>query len=100
MAVAGTVTGNSRLESAETVLDGQEIKMEQSIMQKIEELSREREEILAREGSHNESPEDRERIQKIDHDVQVLWDLRRRALAGEEVSLEDDYLDRYDRYTG
>ena len=74
--------------------------MAQSIMQKIEELSGEREEILAREGSHRESPEDHQRIQKIDHDVQVLWDLRRREMAGEEVSLQDDYLDRYDRYTG
>ena len=74
--------------------------MAQSIMQKIEELSEEREEILAREGSHHASPEDRERLQKIDHDVKVLWDLRRREMAGEEVSLEDDYLDRYDRYTG
>lgn len=74
--------------------------MTPSIMQKIEELSAEREEILAREGSHHGSPEDHERIQKIDHDLQVLWDLRRRELAGEEVSLDDDYLDRYDRYTG
>lgn len=74
--------------------------MTQSIMQKIEELSEEREEILTREGSHHESPEDHERIKKIDHDVQVLWDLRRREMAGEQVSLQDDYLDRYDRYTG
>jgi hypothetical protein len=74
--------------------------MTQSIMQKIEELSVEREEILTREGSHHESPEDHERIKKIDHDVQVLWDLRRREMAGEQVSLQDDYLDRYDRYTG
>lgn len=74
--------------------------MAQSIMQKIEELSGEREEILAREGSHHESGEDRQRVRKIDHDLKVLWDLRRRELAGEEVSLQDDYLDRYDRYTG
>ncbi len=74
--------------------------MVQGIMQKIEELSEEREEILAREGSHHEGPEDHERIKKIDHDVQVLWDLRRREMAGEQVSLQDDYLDRYDRYTG
>lgn len=74
--------------------------MAQSIMQKIKELSEEREEILAREGSHHESPEDHERIQKIDHDLPVLWDLRRREMAGEEISLQDDYLDGYDRYTG
>lgn len=74
--------------------------MAQSIMRKIEELSAEREDILSREGSHHDSPQDHERIGKIDHDLQVLWDLRRRALAGEEVSLQDDYLDRYDRYTG
>lgn len=74
--------------------------MAQSIMQKIEELSEERESILAREGSHHDSSQDHERVQKIDHDLEVLWDLRRRELAGEVVSLQDDYLDRYDRYTG
>lgn len=74
--------------------------MAQSIMQKIEELSEERETILAREGSHHDSNEDHGRVQKIDHDLEVLWDLRRREMAGEEVSLKDDYLDRYDRYTG
>lgn len=74
--------------------------MAQSIMQKIEELSEERENILAREGAHHESSEDHGRIQKIDHDLEVLWDLRRREMAGEMVSLQDDYLDKYDRYTG
>lgn len=74
--------------------------MAQSIMQKIEDLSKEREEILARESSHHESGEDHSRIQKIDHDLEVLWDLRRREMSGEEVSLQDDYLDKYDRYTG
>ncbi len=73
--------------------------MTQSIMQKIEELSEEREEILARESTHHESPEDHQRILRIDHDLKVLWDLRRREMSGEEVSLQDDYLDRYDRYT-
>ena len=74
--------------------------MAQSIMQKIEELSEEREDILSRESSHHESSGDHQRVQKIDHDLEVLWDLRRREMAGEEVSLQDDYLDRYDRYTG
>ena len=74
--------------------------MAQSIMQKIEELSEERTGILARESSHHESQEDHQQIQKIDHDLEVLWDLRRREMSGEEVSLQDDYLDRYDRYTG
>lgn len=74
--------------------------MAQSIMQKIEELSEEREDILARESSHHESQEDHQRVQKIDHDLEVLWDLRRREMSGEEVSLQDDYLDKYDRYTG
>lgn len=73
--------------------------MAQSIMQKIEELSQERENILARESSHHESQEDHGNIQKIDHDLGVLWDLRRREMAGEQVNLEDDYLDNYDRYT-
>lgn len=74
--------------------------MAQSIMQKIEELSAEREDILSREGSHHDSAQDHERIEKIDHDLKVLWDLRRREMSGEVVSLQDDYLDRYDRYTG
>lgn len=74
--------------------------MAQSIMQKIEELSAEREDILSREGSHHDSPQDHERIEKIDHDLKVLWDLRRREMSGEAVSLQDDYLDHYDRYTG
>lgn len=74
--------------------------MAQTIMQKIEELSKEREEVLSREGSNRAEPADHERLQTIDHDLQVLWDLRRRELAGEQVSLDTDFYDRYDRYTG
>lgn len=69
--------------------------MAQSVLQKIEELSEERERILAREGTHHASDEDRRRAAQIDHDLQVLWDLRRRELAGERINLDDDYLDGY-----
>jgi len=65
------------------------------IMGKIQELSEEREEILAREGAHHAETGDRARRERIDHDLRVLWDLRRRELAGETVSLEEDYYDRY-----
>lgn len=74
--------------------------MAQSVMRRIEELSEERERVLGREGSHHGEPDDHERLQRIDHDLQVLWDLRRRELAGEQVDLNEDYYDRYDRYTG
>ncbi|MEW6636452.1 MAG: hypothetical protein AB1425_06520 [Actinomycetota bacterium] len=73
--------------------------MAESVMQKIEELSRRREELLAREGAHRATREDRELLARIDHDLQVLWDLRRRELAGERVDLSEDFYDRYDRYT-
>jgi hypothetical protein len=69
--------------------------MAQRVMRKIEELSAERERLLAREATHNASRQDRERLSQIDHDLQVLWDLRRRELAGESVDLDDDYFDRY-----
>ena len=73
--------------------------MAQGVMRKIEEISKEREQLVAREGTHHASAEDHARLREIDHDLQVLWDLRRRELAGEEVSLQEDYFDRYDRYT-
>jgi hypothetical protein len=66
------------------------------VMAKITELTRERERLLARESAHHASREDQERLRQIDHDLQVLWDLRRRELAGERVDLDEDYLDRYD----
>ena len=53
------------------------------IMQKIEDLSEERERLVAREGSHHEGADDRRRLAEIDHALGVLWDLRRRELAGE-----------------
>lgn len=73
--------------------------MARSVMQTIQELSEEREQLVSREGAHQASVEDHARLEKIDHDLNVLWDLRRRELAGENVSLDEDYYDRYDRYT-
>lgn len=72
--------------------------MASQILQKIEELSREEESIRNREGTHHDNSEDHRRLQQIEHDLQILWDLRRRELSGEEVNLNEDYLDRYDRY--
>ena len=69
--------------------------MAQGVIRKIAELSEERERLLAREGTHHASSEDQRRLGQIDHDLQVLWDLRRRELAGEAVDLTGDYLDRY-----
>ncbi len=65
------------------------------IMQKIENLSEERESLLAREGSHHAGEGAHRRLAQIDHSVGVLWDLRRRELAGEYVGLDEDFLDRY-----
>ena len=69
--------------------------MAHSVMQKIQELSEERERLLAREGAHYASAEERRRIEEIDHDLQGLWDLRRRELAGENIDLDEDYYDSY-----
>ena len=69
--------------------------MARGVMGRITELSQERERLLAREGTHHSSREDQERLRQIDHDLQVLWDLRRRELAGETVNPDDDYLGRY-----
>ena len=67
------------------------------IMQKIEDLSEERERLLVREGSHHAGTgaKDHRRLADIDHALGVLWDLRRRELAGEYVRLDEDFLDRY-----
>ena len=65
------------------------------IMQKIENLSEERERLLAREGSHHARVGDHRRLAEIDHALGVLWDLRRWELAGESVRLDEDFLDRY-----
>ena len=69
--------------------------MAQSIMGTIQELSEERERILTREGRQRAEGGYRGRVGQIDHALQVLWDLRRRELAGETVSLQEDYYDRY-----
>ncbi len=69
--------------------------MARDVMRRIGELSAERERLLARVGTHHASREDQERLRQVDHDLQVLWDLRRRELAGETVDPADDYLDRY-----
>jgi hypothetical protein len=65
------------------------------IMQKIEDLSEEREKLLAREGSHHAGAKEQRRLGDIDHALGVLWDLRRREMAGENVRLDEDFLDRY-----
>ncbi len=65
------------------------------VMQKIEELSREREEITAREGTHHADADDHRRREHIDHALEVLWDLRRREMSGEPVRLDEDFFDRY-----
>ena len=70
--------------------------MAQGVMGRISELNKERERLLAREGAHHATREDRERLSQIDHDLVVLWDLRRRELAGEAVDLDEDYYDLYD----
>ncbi len=69
--------------------------MARGVMGRITQLSEERERLLARVGTHHASREDQERLRQIGHDLQVLWDLRRRELAGETVNPDDDYLDRY-----
>jgi hypothetical protein len=69
--------------------------MAPGVMRRIRELSEERERLLALEGTHHASREDQERLRQIDRDLQVLWDLRRRELAGENVDPDDDYFDRY-----
>jgi hypothetical protein len=69
--------------------------MAQRVMQKIQELSEERERLVAREGVHHAGREVQTRLRQIEHDLQVLWDLRRRELAGEPVDLDEDYFDRY-----
>ena len=65
------------------------------ILQKIEDLSEARERLLSREGSHHARVGDHRRLAEIDHALGVLWDLRRRELAGESVGLDEDFLDRY-----
>ena len=65
-------------------------------MQKNQELSEERERLVHEESRHGLGLKDQQRLHKLDHDLQVLWDLRRRELAGEIVDIDEDYYDRYD----
>ena len=69
--------------------------MAQSVLGKIEELSEERERLLGREGAHHAGDAVRRRLGQIDHDLQVLWDLRRRELSGKTIDLHDDFFDRF-----
>lgn len=73
--------------------------MAQSVIQKIQELSQEREALVHEESRHGIDSKGHERLRKLDHDLHVLWDLRRRELAGEQITLDEDYYDSYDRYT-
>ena len=73
--------------------------MTTSVMQRINQLSELQESIVARERTHSATEEDQDTLRRLDHDLQVLWDLRRSELAGEEVSLDEDYYDGYTRYT-
>lgn len=77
--------------------------MASGILQRIEELSKERERLVSAESDHggrHEGPDVRQRLARLDHDLGVLWDLRRREMSGERVSLDEDYADGYTRYTG
>jgi len=71
----------------------------ESVLRKIQKLSEERERLVHEESRHGLDLEGQQRIHKLDHDLQVLWDLRRRELAGEEITLDQDYYDSYTRYT-
>lgn len=70
--------------------------MASEIMTTIERLSREKEQLESREGAHHADAEDQRRLHNVEHALEVLWDLRRREMSGERVSLDDDFLDRYD----
>jgi hypothetical protein len=68
------------------------------ILGRIQELSEERERLVRAEADHggrHEGQDVSQRIARVDHDLEVLWDLRRRELAGERVDLREDYYDRY-----
>jgi hypothetical protein len=78
---------------------GRQALAESAVLEKIQELSQERERLVHEEGRHGIGPQGHRRLEQLDHILGVLWDLRRRELAGERVRLDEDYLDRYDRYT-
>lgn len=69
--------------------------MAPNVMGKIEELSEERERLLRREGAHRAGDAVHRRLEQIDHELQILWDLRRRELSGETINLDDDFFDRF-----
>jgi hypothetical protein len=86
---------SARLSDRIPVTGLEEAGMAQDVMRKIEELAEERERLVARQALHHADAADQARIRQIDHDLQVLWDLRRRELAGERVNLDTDFYDRY-----
>jgi len=96
--VAVRTRGWARIGFVGGVVGGQ-VLAESAVLKKIQELSQERERLVHEEGRHGIGAEGHARLERLDHDLGVLWDLRRRELAGERVSLDEDYLDRYDRYT-
>jgi hypothetical protein len=51
---------------------GREAAMAQSVMGAIQELSGERERVLAREGGHRTEAGERVRVERIDQDLQIL----------------------------
>ena len=68
--------------------------MAQGVMRRIGELSEEGSGCwLARARTTRTAKTGAPR--QIDHDLQVLWDLRRRELAGEKMDLDEDSYDRY-----
>ena len=69
--------------------------MAQGVKSKIEELSEEHERLLTKESMDHADAAGHARLRQIDHDLQVLWDLRRRELAGERVNLDTDFYARY-----
>lgn len=69
--------------------------MASEIMANIERLSREKEELESREAERPTDTGARDRLQNVEHALDVLWDLRRREMSGEHVQLDDDFLDRY-----
>lgn len=48
------------------------------------------------EDSHHAGADDQRRSHNVEHALEVLWDLRRREMSGEQVGLSEDFLDRYE----
>lgn len=70
--------------------------MASEVMTNIERLSREKEELESKEASHHADADDQRRLHTVEHALEVLWDLRRREMSGEQVSLDDDFFDQYE----